>query len=1099
MDVSAWLTELGLERYAAVFEENGVDAALLSELTNEDLRDLGVARIADRKRLLKAISELSGTNRRGEARPSPPVEAEGERRQVTVLFADLTGYTRLSSELDSEELHALLGVFFETVDDIIHSHGGTIDKHVGDCAMAVFGAPVAHSNDVERAVRAALAIQEAMPRLGARHGRDLQAHVGIASGEVVAAGTGSLAFREYTVTGNSVNLASRLTDRARPGEILISETVHRFLTDRIRAAPLSEIEIEGLPGPVRIWRLLGLADVAEAPVRPFVGRRAEFGQIKGAIASCRDGNTGLTIYIRGEAGIGKTRLADEFARAAEIDGFQVHKGLVLDFGTGKGQDAIRSVVRSLVALDPAAEPAARRDAAERAVADGMIVTEQYGHLCDLLDLPLPAALRPLYDAMDNDTRNRGKAATVCDLLRRSTERRPCLIIIEDVHWASPIVLAYLARLAETVAQCRALLGMTSRTEGDPIDQAWRGAAHGAPLMTIDLGPLRHAEAVAFMAATADATSAFAMTCIERAEGNPLFLDQLLRTTEEAADKALPGSIQSIVLARMDLLRPDDRQALQAASVLGQRFPLGALQAVIAHPGYSCTRLISQLLVRPEGGDYLFAHALIRDAVYGSLLKAQQREMHRRAALWFADRDVVLHAEHLDRAGDAAAPAAYLAAARAEAALYHMERARRLIERGRALAGNGKDRLALACAHGDVLRDLGATAESIAAFEEALGSATDDLERCQAQVGLARGMRIADRIDEALAMLDAAEATATDQQRDLDLAWIHHLRGNFYFPLGRVEGCAAEHARALDHAKRARSDELETRALGGLGDAAYAQGRMASAYRHFGGCVELCRAHGYGRIEVANLSMVGHCLFYLNQFEDALDRSREAMALARRVGHQRAEIIAANAIRMLSFMLDADAAKANVERILELARQIGARRFEAEGMVAHAAILALAGRRSEALELTRRGVDAARQTGIQFLGPDLLGQLAILTDDDALRRRSLAEGEELLRAGSVGHNHLRFHRHAIEASLNAGAWDGADRYAQSLEDYTRPEPLPWANFWIAWGRALATHGRDPTKAAVIDNVKRVLEEAQRIGMQPAIPALQRALDADTDAG
>ena len=190
-------------------------------------------------------------------------------------------------------------------------------------------------------------------------------------------------------------------------------------------------------------------------------------------------------------------------------------------------------------------------------------------------------------------------------------------------------------------------------------------------------------------------------------------------------------------------------------------------------------------------------------------------MHRRAATWYVHRDPVLHAEHLDRAGDAAAPSAYLAAARAEAALYHMDGARRLIERGMALAGDGKDRFALACAHGDVLRDLGATAELIAAFEEALRSATDDLERCQAQIGLARGMRIADRIDEALAMLDAAEAIATDKERDMDLAWIHHLRGNFYFPLGRVEGCAAEHARALDHAKRVKSKELETRALGAL--------------------------------------------------------------------------------------------------------------------------------------------------------------------------------------------------------------------------------------------------------------------------------------------
>jgi class 3 adenylate cyclase/tetratricopeptide (TPR) repeat protein len=1093
MDVGAWLTRLGLERYVAAFEENGVDGALLCELTNEDLKDLGVARVAERKRLLKAILELSETKGHREIGSSAPLTSDGERRQVTVLFADLCGFTRLSSGLDSEEVHGLLGAFFETVDNAIDSHGGTIDKHIGDCVMGLFGAPIAHGNDAERAVRAALAIQEAVPRLGARCGHDLQAHVGLASGEVVAAGTGSQGFREYTVTGNSVNLASRLTDHAAPGEILLSESVHRLLADRISAAPLEETKVKGLSRPVRIWRLIGLTDAATSPMRPFVGRRAELGQIKSALAGCREGSSGLTIYIRGEAGIGKTRFADEFARTAAAEGFNVHKGLVLDFGTGKGQDAIRSVVRSMLAVGPGDDPAARRDAAERAVADAMVDAEQRGHLYDLLDLPLPAALRALHDAMDNDARNRAKAVTLCELVRRSAERFPCMILVEDVHWASPIVLAYLARLAETVGQCRALLAMTSRIEGDPIDQPWRSAARGAPLMTIDLGPLRHGEALAFAATTVDASSAFAATCIERAEGNPLFLDQLLRTADDATEAGLPGSIQSVVLARMDKLPPEDRQALHAASILGQRFPLAALQALIANPDYSCAGLVNRLLIRPENGECLFAHALIRDAVYGSLLKARRREMHRRAASWFAHRDAVLHAEHLDRAGDAAAPAAYLAAARAEADAYHMEGARRLIARGLALARDSKDRFALACAHGDVLRDLGATAESIAALEEALRAATDHLERCQARIGLARGMRIADRIDEALAALDTAEAIAAVGQWDLELAWIHHLRGNFYFPLGRVEGCAAEHRLALEYARRAKSDELETRALGGLGDASYAQGRMASAYRNFSDCVELCRAHGYGRIEVANFSMVGHCLCYLNRFEESLESSREAMALARRVGHQRAEIIAAaNAIRMPSCMLDIDAANANLDRILELARQIGARRFESEGMVAHAAILALAGRKSEALDLTLRGLETARETGIQFLGPDLLGQLAVLTEDNALRRQSLAEGEELLRAGSVGHNHLRFHRHAIEASLNARLWDEMDRYTQALEDYTRPEPLPWANFWIVWGRGLAAHGRDPKDPAAIDNLNHVLEEAQRIRMYSAIPALRHAI-------
>jgi class 3 adenylate cyclase len=186
MDVEAWLRGLGLEEHAKAFAENGVDSALLPELTNEDLKDLGVDRLADRKRLLKAVAGLTEDDGRSQAKPSPTVVPEGERRQVTVLFADLTGFTRLSSELGAEETHGLLNRFFEKVDGVIEGYGGTVDKHIGDNVMAVFGAPVAHSDDPERAVRAALEIHEAMAVLSEDLSRDLSAHIGIACGQVVA-------------------------------------------------------------------------------------------------------------------------------------------------------------------------------------------------------------------------------------------------------------------------------------------------------------------------------------------------------------------------------------------------------------------------------------------------------------------------------------------------------------------------------------------------------------------------------------------------------------------------------------------------------------------------------------------------------------------------------------------------------------------------------------------------------------------------------------------------------------------------------------------------------------------------------------------------
>jgi tetratricopeptide (TPR) repeat protein len=432
-------------------------------------------------------------------------------------------------------------------------------------------------------------------------------------------------------------------------------------------------------------------------------------------------------------------------------------------------------------------------------------------------------------------------------------------------------------------------------------------------------------AEAYLAANSD----FARRCVERAAGNPLFLEQLLRHAESDGEAGVPGSVQSLVQARMDQLEPLDKQALQAASILGQRFSLDALRHLTLNPGHTCAGLIARFLVRPQGDDFLFAHALIRDGVYDSLLQTRRRELHRRAADWFADRDRVLHVEHLDRAEDAAAPLAYLEAARAQATEYRTERALRLVERGLALAGERADVYALTRFQGEILHDLGAIPESVSAFERALAVAETEVERCGAWLGLAAGMRMLDRFDEAFAALDQAEAAAAAAGLEANLARAHHLRGNLCFPLGRLQECQRAHELALDLAREAGAPELEARALGGLGDAEYARGRMRSAHGHFSRCVELSRAHGFGRVEVANLTMVGHMEAYLHDLQRALATTLAAIELAARVGHHhRAEVVAQHgASRVLCMMGDFEPAKAHAERALALVQRLGVRRFE----------------------------------------------------------------------------------------------------------------------------------------------------------------------------
>ncbi len=635
--------------------------------------------------------------------------------------------------------------------------------------------------------------------------------------------------------------------------------------------------------------------------------------------------------------------------------------------------------------------------------------------------------------------------------------------------------------------------MTTRIEGDPLDGAWRSTTGGSPLLTIDLGPLREAEALELASGLIEVSDRVARDCIARAEGNPLFLEQLLRNAEEGADEAVPASIQSLILARMDRLAGADKAALQAASAIGQRFGLDLLRHLIEDPGYHCTGLIAHYLVRPEGADYLFAHALIREGAYSSLLKARRRELHARAAQWFAEADPVLHAEHLDRAEDPAAPQAYLEAAHAQAESYHYERALQLVERGLAIAIEAADQIALTCRKGEMLHDLGSIPESIEAYRSALDLATDDIERCRAWFGLAAGMRIIDKLDDALTALDHAEGLAQSHGLTLELARIHHLRGNLYFPLGRMDDCLAAHEKSLEFARASASAEAEAEALGGMGDAVYALGRMASSNEYFRRCVELCRQHGFGRIEVANFPMVAHTRLFIAGPAPTILDSLAAIAGAARVGHHRAELNAGLSAFIALVELDRGAeASEHLERALALVRHLGARRFEATILGWTARVHLAEGRSQEAVERAKQALEICYETGIGFNGPRVLGILALATGKPDERRRALEEGEKLLSEGSVGHSHLTFYRDAIDAKLDDGDWDGVERYAGLLEDFTRDEPYLWSTFFAARGRALAAWGRGRRDAEALAELRRLREEAERTGFMTAIPALEAAL-------
>jgi class 3 adenylate cyclase/tetratricopeptide (TPR) repeat protein len=1080
-DLGKWLDDLGLGQYAEAFAANHIDASLLDQLTADDLKELGVASLGHRKILLAAIAAQKTTTTPETAAPGLPAptaiaiapRVDGERRQVTILFADLCGFTALSKILDPEELHGLLGRYTGLVDDIVKSYGGTVDKHIGDAVMALFGAPIAHGDDPLRAADAALEIHAAMIKLAADLGRPLQAHLGIASGEVIAADLGHPDRRDYSVLGDSVNLAARLVALAGPGQTVIADEVHHALGERGICDPLGEVSVKGLDRPIRVWRLIDVTS-AQTSRSLFVGRQAEIAHFTSLAQICRATGQGQALLIRGEAGIGKTRLLAECATIAGGLGFVPHRGLVFDFGGGRGQDPIRAILSGLL-LTATGTSVALEQSPDALLADamarGLIAAEHRVFLVDLLDLPKSIALRALYDAMDNVARQRGKRAAILALVTAAVQRQPVLLIIEDLHWADPQTLQHVANLAVAISGAPALLLMTSRIDGDQLDAAWRAGIAGTPLTTLDLGPLREADALALAGGFIDATQRLALSCVKRAEGNPLFLEQLLHNAEEGADEQVPASIQSLILARLDRLSPRDKRAAQVAAVIGQQFDLATLRALLEEPDYVCAGLIEHGVIRPDGDGYLFAHALIQQGSYSSLLRAHRRRLHHRAAMLFAASDPVLRAQHLDRAEDPAAAAAY-----------QYDRAMPLIERGLALAIDAGDAHALTFLQGELQSDLGDVPAAIASYRAALEIAPDDVTRCNDWIALAAVLRVNEGLQEALELLDKAEVVAVAHDLIPERARLHHLRGNMYFPMGRIDGCRVEHELSLRFGQQSQSIEAEARALGGLGDAAYAQGRMQTARDNFAGCVELSRQQGFGRIEVANRYMIGFSRFYLNQLAEALEDGRAAVEMAARVGHFRAEMLAQSLIAMVAGETGAfDLAAQHLVRARALAEKLGARRFEVQNYELQGRALFAQGQRAEAVAALRRSLAICREIGLQFSGPKTISALAMMTDDADERRALLAEGAALLAKGAVGHNHLWFYRDAMEAMMRSRDWPGVLHYAKGLELYTSAEPLPWADAFIKRARAIVSLRQGTDVAAAQQRLSEAEAALQAAGM------------------
>lgn len=1014
------------------------------------------------------------------------------------MFSDLSGYTSLNESADPEEVEALMARIKREATAIVEAQGGTVNQFVGDEVMALFGIPIARHDDPRRAIRAALALHRAVDGIAAgvqlQAGRALRMHTGINTGLVIAR-RGDARSGGFTLTGDTVNTAARLRGLAPPGEILVGVETWQQVAQFFDAEPGDAVEVKGKARPLVPYRIR--AEGAGAPpsvLRPLVGRADELHQFELLSQACLERGKGRVLLLRGDPGLGKSRLAAEFMGQARARGFACHSALVLDFGPKAGRDAVRGLAQGLLGLPQLADDAARGDAVGRRVAHKAMAPEQALFLYDLVDVAPPDELRTLLAAMSGAAREKGAVLALCELVRDAGGRSPLLLLVEDIHWADDWALERLAALAALAADHPFLLLMTTRFAGDPTVGSWRTELHGAPVTGIDLGPLSADDAMRLAANVVARSDAMLRGFVERAEGNPLFLEQLMLNSGQTPQEGLPGSIQALVHARMDRLAPGDKSAMQAAAVLGQRFALDALRWLIDDPAYDCRLLVEQYLVRRHGGEFLFCHALIRDGAYASLLHARQRRLHARAAEWFEQRDVALAAEHFERAGDARATAAYLAASNAAALKLRYQSALDLAERGRALAAGRGERFALLMAGARWLLELGRARDAIDACTAALALAEGPAEQAQALIASAAGMRIVDHIEQGLAVLERAEPLARAAGQSLELSRLHHLRGNLLFPVGRLEECLREHRLALEHARAAGSPEAKAVARGGLGDAYYLRGHMRSAHRQFQRCVALSRAQGYGRLEVTVLPMVGWTVLHLNRLREACEAGQEALELAIRSSHLRAEVLARHLLAHVDGWLrgNTEHGLQQLQAVLPLTEALGAKRFEAQHWTMRAMLELRLGNRAGARVHVERALAICREHGMGFYGPTAFGVLALLEEDPAARMRALADGEAQLAKASVSHNHIALREHGIDACLDAGDWDAVQECCNRLEHYTAAERLPWCDFLVARGRALARHGRgdrDPPLRATLEQLCRQAVDEE---LDIARPALERAL-------
>jgi class 3 adenylate cyclase/predicted ATPase len=661
--VEEWLTAHGLAHRIPAFAENGITQQQFGQLTEHDLRELGLT-IGERKRFLSALADTSPAQATALGVPSVPPSAspvhppeplpaalQGERRPLTVMFVDLVDSTPLGERLDPEDLVEVIRQYRTLCNNAIARFGGRAIRYIGDGVLAYFCYPIANENDPERATRASLAIMRGLDAIQPVSGERLQARIGIATGPVVISDLfeGGMP-RAWTAAGSVPNLAARLQGLARPNGIVVSEATYSRIRNAFECEPIGSIDLKGFASPREPWRVLGErshSTAREQPRRltPLQGRDAELAVMLDRWQQTLRGRAQI-VLLQGEAGIGKSRLVEEMVAACRADDVAIvgmaasafdedsplrpmsdHLRLAARLDIGDDQPTALAKLEAIVLGDP------DERARARAIMANLVGVQS--------DDPVLANLLP------EQLRERTVAVLIEQLMLLAGQRPVC-VVVEDLHWLDPTSRSLLDALAERIAGHRVMLLLSTRPG---ITADWIARPQTTVLRLERLSDVDVVAMIRSLFGAQSVSDSFALQLVRRTDGVPLFVEEVGRLliargagsesdqdTLEAASQAIPESLHESLMARLDRSR-DAREVAQIAAVIGRSTRYEMLAAVAGMPPDRLEQPIAALVEsgildrHTHGGrdEYEFSHALLRDAAYGTLLRDRRRSLHARVA------------------------------------------------------------------------------------------------------------------------------------------------------------------------------------------------------------------------------------------------------------------------------------------------------------------------------------------------------------------------------------------------------------------------------------------------------------------------------------